>query len=168
MQSNFFLGFSTFSIFWGQKLGFWGPGPSPMHPDQNLEPDPGLHTPNWIFWSHFRPNSLFFDHFCKVDFLGPSAFSEFTNFFKCGVYTRSHAHQRMRLEKFVWKNAVSARDLEYEIKVFQKTIFKSVRRPFSSWSDRRSFQIFLWVIRAFAGLNFRIVRVFGVHTFLHP
>ena len=49
-----------------------------------------------------------------------------------------------------------------------KTIFKSVRRPFSSWSDRRSFQVSLWVIRAFVGLIFRIIRVFGVHIFLHP
>ena len=68
MQSNFFLGFSTFLDIWGQKIGFWGPRPSPTHPDRNFEPDPGLHAPNWIFWSHFRPNAMFFDHFCKVDF----------------------------------------------------------------------------------------------------
>ena len=80
-----------------------------------------------------------FSTFFARSFLGTSAFSEFTNLFKCGVYTGSHAHQRMRLEKLVWKNTVSARDLESEIKIFQKTIFKSVRRPFSSWSDRTPF-----------------------------
>ena len=82
---------------------------------------------------------MIFHIFFQSLFLGPSAFSEFTNFFNCGVYTGSHAHQQMRLEKLVWKNTVSARDLEYEIKIFQKTIFKSVRRPFSSWSDRTPF-----------------------------
>ena len=83
-------------------------------------------------------------------FLWPPVFSKFTNFFKCRDFTGSHAHQWMRLEKLVWKNTVSARDLEYDIKIFKKMNFKSVRRPFSSWSDRRSFQIFSWVIRAFA------------------
>ena len=42
------------------------------------------------------------------------------SFFKCGVFTGSHPHQWMRLEKIVWKNTVSARDLEYEIKIFKK------------------------------------------------
>ena len=112
-----------------------------MHPDQNLEPDPGLHAPNWIFWSHFRPNFMFFRQFLQGWFLGPSAFSEFTHFFKCGVYTGSHAHQRMRLEKLVWKKKVSAHNVESEVKIFQKTFSDPVWRPFSSWSDRRPFSI---------------------------
>ena len=108
------------------------------------------------FWSHIQvsmPQSEFSEAFqIKVHVLkrflqgrlfGPSAFSEFTNFFKCGVFTGSHAHQWMRLEKLIWKNTVSARDLDYEIKIFKKSFFKSVRRPCSSWSDRRSFQLFV-------------------------
>ena len=97
--------------------------------------------PKLNFLQPFQTKFNVFRPFLQGCFLGPSAFSEFTNFFKCGVYTGSHAHQRMRLEKLVWKNTVSARDLEYEIKIFPKTIFKSVRRPFSSWSDRRPFSI---------------------------
>ena len=56
--------------------------------------------------------------------LGPPAFSEFTHFFKCGVFTGSHANHWMRLEKLVWKNTVSARDLEYETKIFKKDMFR--------------------------------------------
>ena len=109
-----------------------------MHPDRNFEPGTGVKTQTSVFWSHFISNFMHFSSFCKVI---PSAFSEFTNFFKCGVYTGSHAHQWMRLEKLVWKNTVSARDLEYEIKIFRKTCSDPVRRPFSSWSDRRPFSI---------------------------
>ena len=39
-------------------------------------------------------------------------------------------------EKSVPLNIVSARDLEYEIKVFQKQCSESVRRLFSSWVQR--------------------------------
>ena len=184
--------------------------------DQNLKLDPGLHAPNWIFWSHFRPNSTIFYHFCKVDFqdhprfrsshsslnvgssrapmhtygcalksqygraqfqpeilsmrwtsskniflrwseghfwvgqtegrfsycykwsellqdwiFGSFVFSEFTHFSIHRVLMDSHAHQWMRLDKLVWKNTVSARDLEYETKIFKKPCSDSVRRPFS-------------------------------------
>ena len=70
----------------------------------------------------------------------------------------------MRLEKLVWKNTVSARDLEHDIKIIKQknqvgtnAIFELVRPTVVS--------AILWVI---TGLNFRIIRVFGVHTFLHP
>ena len=53
---------------WVQKQYVWGPGLSPMHPHRNLEPYPGPHAPNWIFWSHFIPNSTIFHYFCKVVF----------------------------------------------------------------------------------------------------
>ena len=99
--------------------------------------------PKLNFLKPFQTKFDDFPHFLQGRLSGPSAFSEFTNSFKCGVFTGFHPHQWMRLEKFVWKNTVSARDLEYETKIFQKTIFKSVRRPLWSWSDRRSFQIFL-------------------------
>ena len=57
----------------------------------------------------------------------------------------------MRLAKLIWKNTVSARDLEYEIKIFQKTIFKSVRRPLPSWSDRRPFYFWAGSVQAELG-----------------
>ena len=97
--------------------------------------------PKLKFLKPFQTKFDDFPHFLQGRFLGPSAFSEFINFFKCGVFTRSHAHQKMRLEKLVWKNTVSARDLGYETKIFQKTFSDLVRRPFSSWSDRRPFSI---------------------------
>ena len=40
------LGFDPFSAFLCQKRVFGGPGLSPMDPDRNLEPYPGLHAPN--------------------------------------------------------------------------------------------------------------------------
>ena len=86
--------------------------------------------PKLNFLKPFQTNFTVFRQFLQGCFLGPSAFSEFTNFFKCGVYTGSHAHQRMRLEKLVWKKEVSARKLESEIKIFQKTCSDPVRRPF--------------------------------------
>ena len=152
LSKTSFLGFGTIANASGSKFGAISRSP----------------CPKLNFLKPFQTKFTVFRPFLQGWFLGPSAFSEFTNFFKCGVYTGSHAHQRMRLEKIVWKNTVSARDLEYEIKIFPKTIFKSVRRPFSSWSDRRPFQICLCLIIAFAKFNLRIIRVFGVHTFLHP
>ena len=80
--------------------------------------------PKLNFLKPFQTKFNVFRPFLQGWFLGPSAFSEFTHFFKRGVYTGSHAHQRMRLEKLVWKNTVSARDLEYEIQIIPKTIFK--------------------------------------------
>ena len=40
------------------KNWFWGPGPSPLHSDQNSESIPGIQTLRSPFWSHFR-------HVCK-------------------------------------------------------------------------------------------------------
>ena len=97
--------------------------------------------PKLNFLKPFQTKFYVFRPFCKVDFLGPSAFSEFTNFFNCRVWTSSQAHQSMRLEKLVRKNEVSARNVESETKIFPNTFSTPVRRPFSSWSDRRPFSI---------------------------
>ena len=118
-----FLGSGTIANASGSKFGAGSRSPCPKL---------NFLKPFQTKFDDFRP-------FLQGCFLGPSAFSEFTNFFKCGVYTGSHAHQRMRLEKLVWKNEVSARKVESEIKIFQKTFSDPVRRPFSSWSDRRPF-----------------------------
>ena len=120
-----FLGSETIANASGSKFGAGSRSP----------------CPKLNFLKPFQTKFDDFPSFLQGCFLGPPAFSEFTNVFKCGVDTGSHAHQRMRLEKLVWKNAVSARDLEYEIKIFQKTCSDPVRRPFSSWSDRRPFAI---------------------------
>ena len=156
MQSNFFLVFSTFFDVLGSKTRFLGSGTIANASGSKFGAGSRSPCPKLNFLKPFQTKFNVFPPFLQGCFLGPSAFSEFTNFFKCGVYTGSHAHQRMRLEKLVWKNAVSARDLEYEIKITQKTIFKSVRRPFSSWSDRTPFSyqhaihfggFLLWSIR---------------------
>ena len=165
MQSNFFLGFSTFFDMQGSKTRFLGSGTIANASGSKFGAGSRSPCPKLNFPKPFHTKFDDFSPFLQCWFLGPSAFLEFTNFYKGGVYTISHAHQWMRLEKLLWNNKVSARDLEYEIKIFQQAIFKSVRGPFSSWSDRKSFQLFLWVI---TGLNFRIIRVFGIHTFLHP
>ena len=120
-----FLGSGTIANASGSKFGAGSRSP----------------CPKLNFLKPFQTKFDDFSQFSQGRFLGPSAFSEFTNFFKCGVYTGSHAHQRMRLEKLVWKNEVSARKVESEIKIFQKTCSDPVRRPFSSWSDRRPFSI---------------------------
>ena len=44
------------------------------------------------------------------------------SFFKSKVFRGSHTHQWMRLEKLVRKKEVSARDVESEIKLFQKHV----------------------------------------------
>ena len=139
MQSNFFSGFSTFSRFFGSKTMFLGSGTIANASGSKFGAGSRSPCPKLNFLKPFQTKFDDFPPFLQGYLLGPPAFSEFTHVFKCGVNMGSHAHQRMRLEKLVWKNTVSARDLEYEIKIFQKTIFKSVRRPFSRWSDRRSF-----------------------------
>ena len=141
-----FLGSGTIANASGSKFGAGSRSP----------------CPKLNFLKPFQPKFYDFLSFLQDWFLGPSAFSEFTIVFECGVYTGSHAHQRMRLEKLVWKNAVSARDLEYEIKIFQKTIFKSVRRPFSSWSDRRPFSIWKcrWPLSSWTDGSSKSVQMF--------
>ena len=46
------------------------------------------------------------------------------SFFESKVFRGSHTHQWMRLEKLVRKKEVSARDVESEVKIFQKNIFR--------------------------------------------
>ena len=138
-----FLGSETIANASGSKFGAGSRSP----------------CPKLNFLKPFQTKFDDFPPFLQGCFLGPPAFSEFTNVFKCGVYTGSHAHQRMRLEKLVWKNTVSARDLEYEIKIFQKknqvgpkAIFELVR-PTAIFVS--ACNVFLWSIR-----------VLGVHQFL--
>ena len=158
--------FCFFDIFryLGSKTRFLGSGTIVNASRSKFGAGSRSPCPKLNFLKPFQTKFDDFSQFLQGWFLGPSAFSEFTNFFKCGVYTGSHAHQRMRLEKLVWKNTVSARDLEYEIKISPKTIFKSVRRPFSSWSDRTPFS-YQHAIH-FGGFLFWSIRVLGVHEFL--
>ena len=127
-----------FDIF-GSKTGFSGSGTIAKASGSKFGAGSRSPCPKLNFLKPFQTKFDDFPSFLQAWFLGPSAFSEFTNFFKCGVYTGSHANQRMRLEKLVWKNEVSARKVESEIKIFQKTFSDPVRRPFSRWSDRRPF-----------------------------
>ena len=145
--------FQVFDIFQylGSKTGFLGSGTIANGSGSKFRAGSRSPCPKLNFLKPCQTKFDDFPPFLQGYVLGQLAFSEFTNVFKCGVDTGSHAHQRMRLEKLVWKNTVSARDLEYEIKIFQKTIFKSVRRPFSSWSDRTSFSyqhVFYFVVHS--------------------
>ena len=88
-----------------------------------------------------KPFQSEFHDFASFFQCGPFAFWEFMSFFKIKVFRGSHTHQWMRLEKLVRKNEVSARGVESEIKICKKTCSDPVRRPFSSWSDWRSFSM---------------------------
>ena len=141
MQSSFVLVFSSFFNLLGSKTRFLGSVTIANASGSKFRAGCRSPCPKLNFLKPFQTKLLVFRPFLQGWFFGPFAFSDFISFFKCGVHTGSHPHQWMRLEKLVRMKEVSARDVESEVKIFQKTFWDPVRRPFSSWSDRRLFSI---------------------------
>ena len=71
-------------------------------------------------------------------------------------YTRCPAHQWMHDEKLVSMLLVSARDLNPQIKIFEKAFWTSVRRPTCGW--RKVLIINLGFEKCFGHLGHRLRR----------